>query len=410
MKPTNYIILTLASIFLLIGCKSTDNTPKNTQVDISITNPALVDQKDAIVQIDATILKEIGTSIKIGAIGTIPFQVNDRDGDGSADDLSILVDIEQGATKNLSITQLGAEEAAPIFTKRTQAEISHKINGHWDNRKYVDGVFQNVDYLRVPPEHTDHSWYVRYEGPGWESDKVGYRFYLDWRNATDIFGKKTEDMVLQNVGQDGFDSYHEPSDWGMDVLKVGSSLGIGAIGIWQDNKALRVEKTDSIDCRIVLNGPIESQIRTRYFGWDTGNTKTDLISDISIKAGSRLSKQDITTGENLANICTGIVKHSEGELLKGKLGKWGYIATWGKQSLANDLLGMAVIYPINDLINISEDEFSHVAVLQPKNKKTTYYYLATWEQDLDAINTKEGFEKYLNIELQRLNTPISVTY
>ena len=86
--------------------------------------------------------------------------------------------------------------------------------------------------LRVPPEHTDHSWFIRYEGPGWESDLVGYRFYLDWRNATDIFGKKDHRYgACKDVGQDGFDSYHEPADWGMDVLKVGESLGIGALGL-----------------------------------------------------------------------------------------------------------------------------------------------------------------------------------
>ena len=97
--------------------------------------------------------------------------------------------------------------------KRTLAEISHKVNGNWEENKYIGGEWQNVSILKVPQEHTDHSEYIRYEGPGWESDKVGYRFYLDWRNAVDIFGKKTNDMVLQEVGLDGFSSYHEPADW-----------------------------------------------------------------------------------------------------------------------------------------------------------------------------------------------------
>jgi len=42
---------------------------------------------------------------------------------------------------------------------------------------------------------------VAYEGPGWESDKVAYRIYLDGRNALDIFGKKTPDLVLSKVGR-----------------------------------------------------------------------------------------------------------------------------------------------------------------------------------------------------------------
>src|SRR5690606_41170855 len=64
---------------------------------------------------------------------------------------------------------------------------------------------------------------IRYDGPGIESDKVAYRIYLDERNGFDIFGKKTPDLVLQDVGLDGFESYHHPAPWGMDILKVGAS-------------------------------------------------------------------------------------------------------------------------------------------------------------------------------------------
>ncbi|WPR74038.1 DUF4861 family protein [Algoriphagus sp. NG3] len=123
------------------------------------------------------------------------------------------------------------------YAKLTQAELSHKVGGEFKDREYIGGHFQNVTSLRVPPEHTDHSWFIRYEGPGWESDLVGYRFYLDWRNGIDVFGKKVNTPVLQDVGQDGFDSYHEPADWGMDILKVGKTLGLGSIATWEENKA-----------------------------------------------------------------------------------------------------------------------------------------------------------------------------
>ena len=108
---------------------------------------------------------------------------------------------------------------------KTYAEISIKEGGYWKGREYMEGKFKNVADLKVPSEHTDHSWYIRYEGPGWESNKIAYRLYLDWRNAIDIFGKVTETMVLSQVGQDGFDSYHEPQPWGSDILKVGKAKG-----------------------------------------------------------------------------------------------------------------------------------------------------------------------------------------
>src|SRR6476660_7722157 len=86
----------------------------------------------------------------------------------------------------------------------TLAEISVKEGGKWEGRKYIGGTFKNVEKLKLAKEHTDHSFDIRYEGPGWESSKIGYRLYLDWRNAIDIFGKKTESIILPQVGQDGF--------------------------------------------------------------------------------------------------------------------------------------------------------------------------------------------------------------
>ena len=62
---------------------------------------------------------------------------------------------------------------------KTYAEISIKDGGHWEGREYIDGHFKNIDSLKVPAEHTDHSWFIRYEGPGWENNQIGYRLYLD---------------------------------------------------------------------------------------------------------------------------------------------------------------------------------------------------------------------------------------
>src|SRR5690606_16675865 len=104
-------------------------------------------------------------------------------------------------------------------------------------------------------------------GPGIESDKVGYRVYLDWRNGFDIFGKKTSEMVLQNVGQAGFESYHHMADWGMDILKVGSALGVGGYGFWDGEKVERVSKVDGWDATIVENGDIYSAFQIKYKGW-----------------------------------------------------------------------------------------------------------------------------------------------
>ncbi|KPL14409.1 MAG: hypothetical protein AMS26_10705 [Bacteroides sp. SM23_62] len=339
-------------------------------------------------------------------------QANDLNADGNPDQIVAVTDFKPKEKKRLSLRYKTSGIKSRDYAKRTQAELSIKTGGKFVDRKYEGGTFQNVQFLRVPFEHTDHSEFIRYEGPGWESDKVGYRFYLDWRNAIDIFGKKIPGMTLQNVGQDGFDSYHEMSDWGMDILKVGESLGIGSVAIWHDDKASRVSQTDSVTCEIVQNGAVQSLIRTIYFGWKVGSGRYQLTSELSIIAGSRITRHSLQIEGNPDNLCTGLVKLPEAALIQPPEGQndWTYLATYGKQSLADDSLGMAIMFNRNYLIEITEDELSHVVVLEPDNGSLTYYFLAAWEQEPDGIKTKEEFIEYLKEMVQRLNHPLMVQY
>jgi hypothetical protein len=424
LKRTLNFLCILTAVTILSSCGTGDNRHSN-KITIEVSNTSALNLNDAVISVsDSAQTKIIRSFREISVYESesnkpLHYQIVNSAKDGSVKELIILTDFRAGETKSITIENA---ETGPQtkFSKRTQAELSIREGGEWqkitkqngsEQYEYIGGTFKNIDYLRVPEQHTDHSFFIRYEGPGWESDKVGYRFYLDWRNATDIFGKKVAGPVLQNVGQDGFDSYHEPSDWGMDILKVGNSLGIGSIGYWTGTMAQRVAETDSITCRINENGEIRSKILTTYYGWKIDDQKTDLKSKISIVAGSYLSKQDIFLSHQLDNLCTGIVKHDSTEVLaSGDDGDWHYLATWGRQSLNNDLLGMAVFYKVADLIEITEDEDSHVIVLVPDSKDLTYYFSAVWEEDPSQIKTIVAFREYLQHERNRLNSPLKQTY
>lgn len=316
------------------------------------------------------------------------------------------IDIKGKESKKIQITP---KSSSFNYPKRTYAEIVHKQGGKFVNRKYLGGEWIKTNYIRVPDEHTDHSFDIKYEGPGWESDKVGYRFYLDWRNATDLYGKRISSMVLDKVGVDGFDSYHELSSWGMDILKVGASLGLGTIAYWDGEKANRVAKTDSMISRITADGLLQSKVETDYYGWQEAGKKQNLHSTITIDAGSHASRQLLKVDSDLQNFCTGIVKDKNGELITstGKSG-WGYIATWGKQSLNKDNMGLAVLFKNSDLVELTSDKDSHVVVLKPKNGTVEYYFLGVWELEKEAITSKAMFESYLKTLQNQLNAPVRV--
>jgi hypothetical protein len=383
---------------------------------LSIKNPAPIDREDEAIILNVPEIKLKHEDLNPDAFIVLSegielaSQADDLDDDGNMDQIVFVADFKANQEKKFTIRYAKQGSRVKEYPKRTQAELSHKFDGQFVNRKYVGGTFQNVKSLRVPPEHTDHSFYIRYEGPGWESDKVGYRFYLDWRNAIDLFGKKTPGMVLQNVGLDGFDSYHEMSDWGMDILKVGEALGIGSIAMWVENHAQRVSQVDSTTCTVTANGPVFSQIRTDYFGWQAGSGKYDLVSELSITAGSRLTWHTLHTSGEPPNLCTGIVKLDSTQVWMApeQAGDWTYLATYGKQSLANDSLGMAVLVRKKDLVRTAEDSHSHVLILKPENGVLTYCFLGAWEKEPDGITNKKAFAVYLDDVLHRLNKPVLV--
>ncbi|MEZ4884020.1 MAG: DUF4861 domain-containing protein [Chitinophagales bacterium] len=416
----NYKIIPIL-LFILCCCSCTSNQPndkteKEEALFFNIKNPTNQEWVGEVISVPVSILQQENEKLDWAKIGfsidtNLPYQLIDEDKNNIPEEILLLVDLKGNEEKKVNVNFSNVKGTSE-FAKKTQAEISHKTGGKWEGKEYKEGTFKNVNSLNVPPEHTDHSWFIRYEGPGWESDKVGYRFYLDWRNAVDIFGKKTSDMVLQDVGQDGFDSYHEPSEWGMDVLKVAGSLGIGSIGFWGDEKATRIEKTDSLYCEILQNDNLQSKIRTQYYGWQINDQKLDLTSDLTIQAGSRLTRQDIVMSNPLPNICTGIVKLENVDLMQNiptSNKEWGYIATYGPQSLAKDNLGMAVFFKMENVPQIAEDKESHVVVLQPTGNKLTYYFAAAWEQESNGIKTIEDFKNYLNGQLEKLNQPIMVS-
>lgn len=292
-----------------------------------------------------------------------------------------------------------------IKTNKTYAEISAKTDGKWEGRKYKGGtVFKNVDRLKLASEHTDHSFDIRYEGPGWENNRIGYRLYLDWRNAIDIFGKKTSENILPLVGQDGFDSYHNMSDWGADILKAGKGIGIGSIDRYLNSEKLHFREVDST-VATVANKAKESTVKVNYYGWKTASDKIDFISELTIKPDQLYTQHTIKASQAIQGICTGIVKTKTGELLKkeSKNKKWAYLATYGEQSLVPDKLGMAIFYEISTIENIADTDLDYLLVFKPTTKAVTFYLLGAWEQEVNGIKTKEEFAQYLDKQLEVLN-------
>lgn len=354
----------------------------------------------------------------------LPSQAVDIDYDGTVDGLYFVVDLNNSTPVSITIENTPVSVKPVDKVKRVQADLAHKVAGQWHphsrppkhqintgKKEYVGGHFENVKSLTPPDYYTDHSNWIRYEGPGIESDKVGYRFYLDWRNGFDIFGKLTPEPVLHQVGLDGYESYHHKARWGMDILKVGSSLGAGGFGVMNTKNQLEhVANVKTRTARIVENGDLRASVQLDYNDWKSSYNQQNLVADISMHAGSRLANVALKLSKDLPNMATGIVKHENTVFIQGDLSNlsnygYSYIASWGKQSLDKSPLGMAIFFKKGDLKKVTEDKNNYLAILEPKGDKSqqrvNYYFASVWQPE-SGINSKDAFIDYLNKEAEKL--------
>ncbi len=327
--------------------------------------------------------------------GTDTGQNEDTDGDGRDDYRTALVDIDSTGAIRLS-AQSGARSFSMLEVKR---------GGQFDSKRYVgaSGAVR-ATMLKVPAAQEQDSGWATFEGPVWESDRVGYRFYLDDRNLTDIFGKRRTGPVLAEVADD----YHKIADWGADILKVGQSLGLGSPAIWTNQGARVISGAHRVAVRIAENGPLVSRIVVDHRAVPIAGRRANVRSNISIHGGTRASEHALTvSGVPGVMLATGIVRHPAAVTLKtGTEAGFFYVYTWGRQSDQMHLLGMAVLVPADLAPEVVEgDVATHIVRFRPQSTKGSargvYRYLAGWELEADPITSEEQFLEAVREEARR---------
>ncbi|MBD3387308.1 DUF4861 domain-containing protein [candidate division KSB1 bacterium] len=382
---------------------------------LTIKNNLDLARQDALVQIDLEKIKEKDEKFNPQAMVVLSGQrkLSSQYIIGEKESIAFLVDMKPNKVKTIQMRYAKSGRKTNEYPKRTHAILSQKVGGSWDheNHVYRGGHFMDTIRTIVPAVHTDHSTYYRFEGPGWESDKVGYRLYLDHRNAIDVFGKKTTDMVLDSIGWINFEHYHEMDHWGMDVLKVGDSFGLGAVGIWTEDKAYKVGKVSQIMCTIMEDGPIYSKIAVDYNKWTVNNDKYDLYSEFSIQAGSRLSKHAVNISEHKDPLCISLIRHDDTEFIKSKnKGAWQYIATFGSQDITGKKLGVVVFYNADVINEIRPLDLDYYLIMKPEINSAHWFFGAVWEEEKNGIKTLKDFCDYLDKTQQKLNNPLVVEF
>lgn len=414
----------------VIACLPVVFSIAQTSSKLILTNPLNTNRKDELI-----ILTRKQLENKLGKIpvlkyvvikeGSIPcvVQFDDLNGDGKWDEIALVQNFKPLESKVLLVT---VSDNPATVKAVVRAHARHK-------RKNADDSFgSDLQTDSIPPGQLGADFNIvklppfLTEGPAWENDKVGFRIYFDVRNGKDIWGKTTSQMMMDEVGVNPANNYHEQAVWGMDILKVGKSLGAGSLAmiIPVNGKDTMVRLGGNNMGKVVYqkisDGPIRAVIRLTYPEWKIKDelSPVTLTDEISIWGGQYFYQSKVTVKNAPANaqIVAGIVNLHSKEVKELHNKNASLIYTYDQQSENKDNLGMSIMVPVGlkyktgQTANEGTDVQNTYYVAAPvsRNQSFTFRFYAGWEKSETIFKTESGFRNYLNRQAKFYASPVLI--
>jgi len=425
MKNNNLIVLVLLGMAHMVSAQ---------QRTITLYNPLKESRPNELITLQRNAVEKIFTDIMPGQYlkltepsgRNLNIQFDDLDGDGKWDEAVFVRTFKP------------LEKLYVYASLITQPLKSSVIKAHVRHRRLVKENRFGPDLLRdsIPPgqQNADFSKVslpdFLTEGPSWENDKIGFRIYFDMRNGKDIWGKITSEMVMDTVGTIPSVSYHKKSWWGMDILKVGSSLSAGALALSFKTLAgsdslvrLGGKNMGKVIYQKISDGPVRATFRLTYPEWkfSTEYPPATVSEEVSIWEGQFCYRSVVRIANvpATANLVTGFANfyNLPSEVIEGSASRSIY--SFGKQSENGDNLGLAIVAPKTEIYKFSDARYfkseitnSHLVFLKiPKNNKAiNFIFYAGWEQSDPRFTQKSLFEKFLVQQMKQLDNNILITW
>lgn len=329
----------------------------------------------------------------------LPSQVDDLDGDGKADELAFQVNLASHQSRIVTISFGDQDRIWRLrknYKQRTAALFSRK-----------------------------------FEGLGWESERVAFRIYFDPRNAIDIYGKRRPTLQLSMYASPDY-GYHDESPEGRDIFRVGDAIGIGGVAAMVNGKLVKVADVRERKWRILASGPVRTIVELEYDGWNAAGKIIHLKSRITQWAGERGFEHTISAdcGDDFTFV-TGLTARPEIPAINSpKDARSMWVATWGKQVVApgpaatemmqGQNLGLAVVSGAQGTA-VASDAQNHLVEFHLRSGSASWYAMAAWDQEdsnrkiagdqqsfvlpPDGIATREQFLQAVQERADRIERP-----
>jgi hypothetical protein len=358
--------------------------------------PESRDREPVVVRLDGSVQQKLTGAGVLQVTRTdgavLDCQADDTDGDGRPDEIVFIDSFGPREPRSYTLSTAKGQGARPAGRPALAASI-----WKWQGKRQVR---QDADTIIAPGTRGRY----RFDGVGWESETVGYRLYLDERNAVDVLSKRQPGLYWDRIGGSDID-YQADNSWGMDVLHIGGALGVGGIAVWEGDTLARPRRVDNWTCTIVASGPVRSVVRVTYRGWQTAIGKVDLSSLFVMYPGERLCEHRVVPAGSptAVQIAAGLVRHPAAPAEWNQ--REGWVSTIGPQSRVPDTLLLALIFPTDRPFTTLDDSLDYLVVF-PLGSGVRFWIASAWQGEPGGLIGPAERDAVLRRAALRLRSPL----
>lgn len=390
---------------LTVGAKTKTQT-------LEITNPIETKRVDAPVNV---LLNHVPFTVRQAVVTIdgkeIPCQLDDLTGDGTADALCFLVDINGKET--------------------LKAEVSYSDNGvqkQYPSRVYIDMMLSNkkikesnkqdlyIDQLKVKRGVNPYNQ-LHHHGAAFESEVAAYRIYFDHRQTVDIYGKYTKQLELKQT-QFYPDAQQKAAGFGDDVLWVGNTLGVGTLRGFDGNGPVMLEDLDHRAQRIVAEGPLRTIVEVLDENWlpAPGAEKVTMVTYYTLYAGHRDCEVSCMFSRPTSNTyCTGLINVKDSKEFSdnhGLRGCWGTDWPVSEKDSAGhkrETVGLGIWIPKANVVKeLPANKDNYALEVVPSQRTLNYGIVFGSDNETFGFHSADAWFEYLRQWKKEMENPLSV--
>jgi len=255
--------------------------------------------------------------------------------------------------------------------------------------KWKDGSKQESQIIS---ETGDLYQKVAHHGPAIENEWMGIRIYFDKKCALDVYNKTRPGLELAEASWYPTEE-QQKEGWGADQYKVGPTIGLGGVRLWDGEKVVPLDPVRMRTARVIKKAGY-SQIEMLSEGIPYKDRTVDVLIRITAYSGYREMKVEaFALCDEPVEFVTGINYWKTTQTFEGEncIGSWG-VHPEDVAALQFNIGGGLIYNPVDIAKKTKTD--AEIRLISKPTK-----YLSTWitsacERE-DGFKTGDDFEQYV---------------